>query len=206
MLEVVILALAGTVKTRFTATLATAGVTAVGLTGLDGGLLTARRKPVHRAVVDAHRVLVRDNLAGRVVRVNAGLLRTLVGAGIVPVVSPPALAEDGGPVNTDADRAAAAIAVALAADRLLLLTGAAGVLSDPADESTLLHRLRLPAEGALPFVSGGMGLKLVAAREALTGGVPVVIAAGSGPEPVSAAIAGAGTRVELTVRDRMAAR
>jgi acetylglutamate/LysW-gamma-L-alpha-aminoadipate kinase len=199
MLEVVTLALAGAVKTRLTAALAVAGVTAVGLTGLDGGLLVARRQGAHRALVDGRRVMVRDNHSGRVVRINAVLLRSLHAAGIVPVISPPALAEDGRPVNTNADRAAAAVAVAVAAPRLVLLTGAPGVLADPGDDASLLPRLQLAPTGPPPYLGGGMGLKLIAAREALAGGVPeVLIADGRRPRPLSEALAGAGTRVTLS--------
>jgi acetylglutamate/LysW-gamma-L-alpha-aminoadipate kinase len=198
MLEVVTLALAGAVQTRMTALLAAAGVTAVGLTGLSGGLLTARRKAAHRALVDGRRVLVRDNHSGRVVRVDAGLLHSLLAAGILPVISPPALAEDGRPVNTDADRAAAAVAVAVGARRLVLLTGAPGVLADPRNERSTLARLHLAPTGGPPAVEGGMGLKLIAAREALVGGVPeVLVADGRRQQPVQAALAGAGTAIML---------
>jgi [amino group carrier protein]-L-2-aminoadipate 6-kinase len=198
-LEVVILALAGLVKPGLVAALARQGVRGVGLTGLDGGLLRARRKAPQRAVVDGRRVLVRDNRAGTVHRVDTGLLDLLLGDGVVPVVSPPALTDDGEPVNVNADRAAAAIASALGARLLVFLTGAPGVLRDPADESSLLGTLALVASGPPAVgVGGGMGLKLVAAREALLGGVPRVrIAAGRGAAPVSAALDGAGTEVVL---------
>ncbi|HST63616.1 MAG TPA: acetylglutamate kinase [Mycobacteriales bacterium] len=204
MLEVVTLALAGSVQGRLTTALAAHGVPAVGLTGLDGGLLRARRRTAQRAVLDGRRVLVRDNHSGRLAGVDAGMLHALLapraegGAGVLPVVSPPALAEDGRPVNVDADRVGAAIAAATGADRLVLLTGAPGVLADPADETSLLPRLALDPAGPPPYVGGGMGIKLVAAREALAAGVPVVVVAdGRGPDPVGAALAGAGTRVTL---------
>jgi acetylglutamate/LysW-gamma-L-alpha-aminoadipate kinase len=196
MLEVVTLALAGAVKPRLVGLLASYGVTGVGLTGLDGGLLTARRKETQRAVLDGRRVLIRDNHSGRVVRVNTDLLTVLLDASFMPVVSPPALAQDGRPVNVDADRAAAAVAAALGARTLLLLTGAPGVLTDPEDESSVLSELTLPETGLPPFVSGGMGLKLVAAREALDGGVTdVVVADGRGRHPVRSALGGSGTRM-----------
>ncbi|WP_137992779.1 [LysW]-aminoadipate kinase [Streptomyces vilmorinianum] len=197
-LEVVHLALAGLAKPRLLKALADAGVSPVGLTGLDGGLLRARRKTGQRAVVDGRRIIVRDDHSGRITEVNSGLLTSLLAAGHVPVVSPPALAEDNRPVNTDADRAAAAVAAGLGADVLVLLTGAPGVLADPSDESSVLPVCRVPAAGPPPFTGGGMGLKLVAAREALQGGVGrVLIADGRCPEPVRAALAGRATRVVL---------
>lgn len=198
MLEVVVLALAGLVKPRLVTALGRLGVTAVGLTGLDGGLIRARRKAVHRAIVDGRQMVVRDDHSGRVVSVDSGLLTSLMSAGIVPVVSPPVLAEDGRAVNADADRVAAAIAIALDAETLVMLTGAPGVLADVDDERTVREVYQVPAEGAPQDVSGGMALKLVAAREALVGGVvEALVADGRSPRPVTSALGGAGTRVVL---------
>jgi acetylglutamate/LysW-gamma-L-alpha-aminoadipate kinase len=205
MLEVVTLALAGLVKPRLVAALSRRGVRAVGLTGLDGELLRARRKAPQRAIVDGRKVLIRDNNAGRVYTVETGLLTLLLGHGILPVVSPPALADDGEPVNVNADRAAAAVASALHADLLVLLTGAPGVLRDPADDRSLLSTLVMAPTGSPPseFCGGGMGLKLVAAAEALLGGVGQVrIADGRTGSPVQAAMNGAGTVVVLGPPDQ----
>lgn len=194
-LDVLVLALAGRAKPRLLTALAERGVPAVGLTGLDAGLLAASRKRAHRAVIDGRTVIVRDDHSGRLTSVNAPLLQMLLGAGIVPVVSPPALAEDHRPVNVDADRAAAAMAIALGASHLVLLTAAPGVLDDASDETTVIRRLSLESA---PKVSGGMGLKLVAARTALEGGVPAVsIADGRVPSPIHRALDGAGTSVVL---------
>ncbi|MFI5836659.1 [LysW]-aminoadipate kinase [Micromonospora sp. NPDC051300] len=199
-LEVVLLALAGAVKPRLVAALTAAGAPAVGLTGLDAGLIVARRHGPHRAVIDGRTRLVRDNHTGRIVAVHAGLLRTLLDAGTVPVISPPALGLDGAPVNIDADRAAAAVAAALGARRLLLLTAAPGVLADPADERTVRDVVTLTPNGGPPAgVGGGATVKLLAARDALRAGVgDVMIADGRAHQPVRAALDGAGTRVRLT--------
>lgn len=200
-LEVVILALVGGVKPRIVAELSRLGVPAVGLTGLDGGMLRARRKSAVRAVVDGRTTLVRDNLSGRLTEVRTELPETLLRSGFVPVVSPPAIDEHGHPVNVDADRVAAALAAALGAERLVLLTGAPGVLADPGDDNSVLSTYEVPAAGAPGrFAGGGMALKLVAAREALAGGVASVrIADGRAPDPVSRALAGSGTEVTAAV-------
>lgn len=197
MLEVVILALAGGVKPRIVAELSSHGVPAVGLTGLDGGMLRARRKSAVRTVVDGRTTVIRDNAGGRLGKVHAELPQTLLRAGFTPVISPPALDEQDRPVNVNADRVAAELAVALAADELVLLTGAPGVLADPGDERSLLSTYRIPGTGAPgQFAGGGMALKLIAAREALAGGVASVrVADGRIAGPVSRAMAGAGTTV-----------
>ena len=203
-LEVLILALAGGVKPRIVAELSRLGVPAVGLTGLDGGMLRARRKSAVRSVVDGRTTLVRDNLSGRLCGVRTELPQTLLRSNFVPVVSPPAIDEHDHPVNVDADRVAAALAVALRADHLVLLTGAPGLLADPDDDTSVLSTYAVPASGAPGrFAGGGMALKLVAAREALAGGVTTVrIADGRVPHPVSRAMAGSGTAVTTNPRLR----
>jgi acetylglutamate/LysW-gamma-L-alpha-aminoadipate kinase len=197
-LEVVTLALAGGVRPRLVAALLAAGVPAVGLTGIDGGLLRARRRRTQRAMVDGRQVIVRDDHSGRITEVNTALLDCLLAAGVVPVVSPPVLAEDGAPVNADADRAAAAIAIAMRAATLVLLTSAPGVLADPADPLSVLSVCEVPQAGPPAQRAGGMGVKLTAAREALAAGVrEVLVADGRVPAPVSRALAGCATRVAV---------
>lgn len=195
-MELVTMALAGVTKPRLVAALHRVGVPAVGLTGLDGGLLRAARKPVVRAVVDGRTIVVRGNHGGRLTGVDTRLLVALLAAAHVPVVSPPALDDDGGPVNVDADRVAAAVAVALGATAVVFLTGAPGVLADPVDESTALAVCAVAATGPPPFTTGGMGLKLVAAGEAVAGGVRrVLVADGRGARPVLAALDGRATEI-----------
>jgi acetylglutamate/LysW-gamma-L-alpha-aminoadipate kinase len=197
-LEVVMLALAGQAKPALLIELARLGVPAVGLTGLDAGLLAARRKAALRAIEHGRNVIVTDDHSGHMRSVGTRLLRLLLDAGIVPVVSPPALAEDGRPVNVNADRVAAMTAAALGAERLVLLTAVPGVLAEPGNLASLLPEYRLPSE-ADPAIRGGMTIKLVAAGEALRGGVPEVrIADGRTTEAVRLALRGSGgTRVTL---------
>ena len=194
-LEVVVLALAGKVQTALVAGLAARGVRAVGLSGVDGGLLRARRKEGARAVVDGRVLRVADDLSGTVESADATFLRALLGAGLVPVVGPPAITEKGEVVNVDADRAAAAVAVALGASDLVLLTNVPGVLRDPADPTTLLREVdRRSMDEVVAIAGGRMRKKVLAAREALEGGVGrVVIASSAVPTPVTRALAGEGT-------------
>jgi len=197
-LEVVVLALAGKVQTDIVAAFAQRGVRAVGLSGVDDRLLLARRKEGTRAVVRGRTVHLTDDLSGTVEKVNDGLLRLLLDAGIAPVVGPPAVTASGEVLNVDADRAAAQVAVALGAEALLLLTNVPGLLRDAEDPTSLIPRVGPQAfEEALGFAQGRMRKKLLAAREARAGGVPkVVIAASSGSAPVEEALHGHGTVFE----------
>ena len=198
-LEVVSLALAGVVQPRLVSELLSDGTPAVGLTGVQGALIRARRRKAQRALVRAKQVIIRGDHSGRITQVNSKLLYTLIDAGFVPVISPPVLGEDSSVLNADADRVAAAVAGALRATTLVLLTGAPGVLADPDDPQSVLRVCPVPREGPPLQRDQGIGVKLLAARDALQAGVPtVLIAAGSGPEPLLRALVGAATRVTLS--------
>ncbi len=192
-LEVLTLALAGSVKPRLLREFARAHVPAIGVTGLDAGLVVARRRTSVRAVVDGRRMVVRDDHAGRITAVRGEVLLALLDAALLPVLSPPALLEDGGIGNVNADRMAAAVASTLGATQLVFLTEAPGVLANRDDPDSVLPEFRLPPSGGVvdERVGGGMGIKLVAAREALLGGVPHVrISGASGPNPLRQALHG----------------
>lgn len=198
MLEVVSMALSGLVQPRLVTALLAAGVPAVGLTGADGALLTARRRGPQRTIADGRQVVTRGDRSGRITGVHTGLLGCLLNAGFAPVLSPPVLADDGLIVNADADRVAAAVAGATRASALVLLTGARGVLADPADPESAMATCAVPRHGPPPKRGGGIGVKLLAARDALLAGVPtVLIADGRAPCPVRGALSGAATRVTL---------
>ncbi|PSQ18922.1 acetylglutamate kinase [Halobacteriales archaeon QS_8_69_26] len=192
--------LAGEVNTDLVATLQGAGVDAVGLSGVDGGLVSGPRKSAVRVLEDGKRKVRRGDHSGRVKSVNAHLLRTLMAGGYTPVVSPPMLGEDDGDrlaVNADADRVAAAVAAALSAE-LVLLTDVDGVRRDPDDPGTVIDRVATPDDhGELRDAAEGfMTRKVMAATEALEGGATgVVVADANADSPVIAALDGAGTRI-----------
>jgi [amino group carrier protein]-L-2-aminoadipate 6-kinase len=194
-LEVVVFALAGGVQTGIVAAFARHGVRAVGLSGVDGGLVTAERKEAIRAVVDGRILLVRDDLSGTIREVRVDLVRALLSLGVVPVVGPPAITSRGEVVNVDADRVAAEVAVALGAESLLLLTNVPGLLRDVRDPSSRVPRVDPEGfDAALALASGRMHKKLVAAWSARERGVPrVVIATSQGESPVARALEGDGT-------------
>lgn len=194
-LEVVVMALAGTVQTELVALLARNRVRAIGLSGVDGGLIRARRKDGMRAVVDGRVVTVKDDWSGAIEHVDASLLSSLLGLGLVPVVGPPAVTEHGEVVNVDADRVAAEVAIALHAEALVLLTNVPGLLRDRNDTTTIVRSVaRDEVDAVLLWAEGRMRKKVLAAKSALLGGVGrVVIASSQGDSPVGSALAGAGT-------------
>lgn len=161
-LAIVRMALSGSANKRLVAALNDAGVPAVGLSGEDGALLRAR--PVDRA---------RLGYVGTPSGVNVSLLRTLLQAGYLPVISPVARSDDAGvgpTLNVNGDDAAAAIAIAADAWELLLVSDVEGVLDNGVALSELdaAAAQRLIEDGT---ATGGMGAKLEAALAALDGGV-----------------------------------
>ena len=194
-METVVLALAGKVQTELVAGLGARGARAVGLSGVDGRLLLARRKTGVRAVVDGKVIRLADDLAGAIEAVDAGLLRVLLAGGVAPVVGPPAVTAEGLVVNVDADAVAAAVAGALGAEALVLLTNVPGLLRDPADPTTVVPTVgRNDLDAALALAGGRMKKKMLAARDALAAGVGrVVIASSRADGPVARALAGGGT-------------
>ncbi len=197
-LEIFLMAVNGKVNSLLVESLHALGLNAIGLSGLDGALLQARRKSTIRIVENGKQKVLRDDYTGTIQKVNAGLLIMLLQAGYVPVVAPLARSERGEALNVDADRAAASIAAALGADTLLLLTAASGLLRSFPNEQSLIPRI--PAaqlESHFKFAQGRMKKKLLAGGEALEGGVGrVIIADGRIASPVARALSGAGTTIE----------
>lgn len=194
-MEVFLMALAGKMNTQIVARLQSLGARAIGLSGADGGLLRGRRKEAVRAVDGGRVLLVKDDHSGTIDEVNAELLNVLLASHYVPVVCPPAVTAMGELINADADRVAAKVAVALQAEQLLLFTNVPGLLREPGDPSSLIPRVpRDDLDRVMNFAYGRMKKKLVAAKEALEGGVPrVVIATSRAEDPVERALSGLGT-------------
>jgi len=194
-MEVFTMALPGKLNTEIVARLQSLGTKAIGLSGADGGLLVGRRKQAVRAMDNGRVLLVKDDHSGTVDSVNAELLQVLLGAGYVPVISPPAMTAQGELINADADRVAAMVAVAVKAEALLLFTNVPGLLREPSDPSTLIPEVpREKLVQVMDFAYGRMKKKLFAAKEALEGGVPkVVIASSAVTDPVERALSGQGT-------------
>ena len=195
MLEIYVAAAAGQVNKRLVAMLQGLGCNAVGLSGVDGRLLVARRKAAVRAVENGRQRVVRDDYTGKLISANGDLLRMLLSAGYTPVVAPLALGEKAERLNVDGDRAAALLAASLHAERLVILSNVPGLLANFPDESSLVGHVPVERlDWAMSLAQGRMKKKVLAAREALEAGVRTVILSDSrAPNPVQTALSGAGT-------------
>ena len=161
--EVVEMVLGGPMNRLLVSALRDAGIDAIGLCGVDGGLLTA--EPTKSGLGEV----------GEIVKVRASLLQSLLLAGLTPVVAPvaPSNSSPVRPLNVNADQAASAVAAALNAQELLFVSNVAGVTIDGIAQPTLAAQEIEPMI-ELGIASGGMAAKLRAAAQALGAGVRAV--------------------------------
>ena len=193
-LNIFAMAVAGAINTELVAGLQQRGINAIGLCGIDGRLLVARRKSTVRTVTSEGRtMLLRDDYTGQIEQVNTRLLEQLLAASYTPVIAPLALSYEGERLNVDGDRAAAAIAVALQADTLALMTNVPGLLRNINDDTSLIHTIPIAEfEDCMVYAQGRMRKKLLGAQEALQGGVSRICI---GNESLQAVLNGAGTTI-----------
>ncbi len=169
-MDVVRMVLTGQVSRELVGLINAEGPHAVGLSGEDAGLLQARKR---QASVDGESVDV--GLVGEVVRVNPDAIQDLIDAGRIPVVSTvaPDIDDPAYVLNVNADLAAAAIAVALGARKLIILTDVEGLYSDWPNKESLVRRIHVSdAEKMLPSLESGMVPKIEACVRAVQKGVP----------------------------------
>lgn len=174
------------------------GVNAVGLSGLDGRIFEGKHKDSVRSVEDGKIKILRGDHTGTVEKVNVGLLELLLNNGYLPVLTPPGSSYEGVAINVDGDRAAAAVAVALKAEALLLLSNVPGLLRNFPDEASLIpHIPANDVENFMSFAQDRMKKKVLGAAEAVQGGVGKVIFGDARLEgSVQKALAGQGTVVQ----------
>jgi acetylglutamate/LysW-gamma-L-alpha-aminoadipate kinase len=186
-IQVFTMVMAGKINKEIVRRLQSRKIPALGLSGLDGGLIRAERKK--RLVVKderGRRRVIQGGYTGKVTYVDGSLLQTLLGAGYVPVIAPVALGSENDPLNLDGDRTAAYVAGALKADLLLLLTDVEGVTIAG---SVIRHFGAAEAKRNMPNLGPGMTTKVYAALEALSMGVgKVKISSGCMENPFTTAM------------------
>ncbi|MGJ5993110.1 acetylglutamate kinase [Streptomyces acidiscabies] len=166
-MEVVRMVLTGRVQRELVGSINAHGPFAVGLTGEDAHTMTAVRRP---AWVDGRPVDI--GLVGEVVDVNPDTVRALLDQGRIPVVSPVARGADGEVYNVNADLAASALASALDAERLVMLTDVPGLYADwPRCEEVVPRLTAGELQALLPELASGMLPKMEGCLRAVRGGV-----------------------------------
>lgn len=170
------------------AALARETIPALGLSGLDGGLIRAERKKKLISVEDGRKRVLDGGFTGQISKVNGDLLTAILREGYIPVIAPVALGEEFEFLNVDSDRAAAHVAGELKSDVIIFLTDVQGVYI----EEQLIHEMKVDdAESTMKKVGFGMEKKLLASVEAVRMGVgKAIIASGRVEEPITRALAG----------------
>jgi acetylglutamate kinase len=170
-IDVTAMVLNGLINTHVLGICRDLNIEAVGISGVDAGLVRAHKRP---PVPDSHGELIDYGFVGDIDAVDTTVLRKLLDNGLMPVVSPLSADETGTLLNINADTVAAAIGAALGAEKLILCTGAAGILGSVEDPRSLISYTdlrglkRLREEGR---IADGMLPKAKAIEDAIRGGV-----------------------------------
>ena len=176
MVEVVEMVLAGTVNKHVAGLITAAGALAVGICGKDGGMIRARK--LSRTVRDPGSHIERAldlGFVGEPVSIDVSVIHALTGAGLIPVIAPVGMGEDGQTYNINADTVAGAVAAALGAKRMLMLTDVPGVLD--ADKRLIpeMTVAEVMAHCASGVIHGGMLPKVETCVGAVQGGVKAAV-------------------------------
>lgn len=168
-MDVVRMVLVGKVGRELVGLLNAHGPLAVGMSGEDAGLFTAQRRGTQ---VDGEEIDL--GMVGEVSEVNTDAVTDLIEAGRIPVIASVAPDHDGAVYNVNADTAAAALASALGADRLIVLTDVEGVYSNwPSTDEIIASISTTELRAMLPTLGSGMIPKMEACLKAVEGGVPL---------------------------------
>ncbi len=176
-MEITEMVLAGKLNKEIVSMLSGLGAKAVGISGKDGGLLTAVKKPMTVTDEQGHEEEIDLGFVGEVTGVNPEIIETLVTKSYIPVIAPVGAGEDGESYNINADYAAGAIAGALQADKLVLLTDVEGIYADYEDKDSLISMVRTSEVDGLissGVISGGMIPKIECCVHAISSGVAQV--------------------------------
>jgi acetylglutamate kinase len=169
-MEVVEMVLAGRINKHIVSLIGRQGGRAVGISGIDDGLLLARKAPpvqTKSGPVDTGRV-------GEICEVRPAVVTALVASGFIPVIAPLAVDADGQSLNINADTAAGELASALRAEKLVLMTDTAGVCDRNGKLLQSLSASEIARLREAEVITGGMIPKVECALSALSGGVQKV--------------------------------
>ncbi len=174
-MDVVEMVLGGSVNQDIVSLIASAGGRAVGITGKDGGLISARKLTLTRSAAEGSALTAPEIIdigqVGEVEAVDTRILNTLIADGFIPVIAPIGTDAQGRSYNINADVVAGHIAQALSAEKLILLTNTPGVLDPDGNVLTGLDPDQVAALIKSGVIEGGMLPKVQCALDALTGGV-----------------------------------
>lgn len=172
--EVVEMVLSGRINKRIVQAINDQGGKAVGLSGKDANLMVCE-KDIKTVIRDGQEIAIDLGLVGRPVEMNPQVLQRFLGSDFIPVVAPVGTGRHGETFNVNGDTAAGAIAAAMKADRLLLLTDVSGVKDAEGNVITQLSADDVRVLTGSGVIAGGMIPKTQTALDAIAGGVRAVV-------------------------------
>ena len=185
--DIYLMVVAGLNNKRIVKEMIVKDLPAVGISGIDGGMIIADRFKKAMVILDGKKKL-KDNYTGKPSKLNVQLIETLWEKNYIPVIASVAISEDNEIVAGDSDRISNAIAVATKADKLILLTDVDGVLDK--NNKLINHINNQSADSILENVTGGMKTKLITALKSASEGIKqVIIASGLQENPILKALA-----------------
>ncbi len=173
-LEIARMVLVGNINTEIVSLIGRHGGKGIGLSGKDGKLIIAKKKPFQKVIIENVEHEVDLGWVGDTEIINTEILNIVTREGYIPVISPIAMDVNGRALNLNADTVAGDIAAALGAKKLILMTDVPGVLKDPKDRSSRISRVSLEDVEHLireGVISGGMIPKMRGAATAVESGV-----------------------------------
>lgn len=185
--EIFTMVISGRINKAIVQMLQKNGINAIGLSGVDARIIEAERKKTLLIINEKGRKQAIDGgYTGKITKINAKFIKSLLAQGLTPVISPIAISEESEFLNVDGDRAAAYVAGNVGCDKILFITNVDGLLMD----DKLVTNLTLAqAKEIRPKIGPGMEKKILAATEALDMGVKeALIGNGQRENPISSAI------------------
>lgn len=185
--EIFTMVISGRINKTIVQMLQKNGINAIGLSGVDARIIEAERKKTLLIINEKGRKQAIDGgYTGKITKINAEFIKSLLAQGLTPVISPIAISEESEVLNVDGDRAAAYVAGNVGCDKILFITNVDGLLMD----DKLVTNLTLAqAKEIRPKIGPGMEKKILAATEALDMGVKeALIGNGQRENPISSAI------------------
>lgn len=171
-MDIVEMVLGGLVNKEIVSLINKHGGKTIGLSGKDGNLIKAKKKVIKKTSLEAGVEEIIDiGLVGEVTEINSGILESLEKEGFTPVISPIGIGDRGETLNINADYVASAIASALKAEKLILLTDVAGIKDKSGNIIPTIHKKDIKKLIDDGTVSGGMLPKIQACKQAIDGGV-----------------------------------
>lgn len=175
-MEIIKMVLVGKISTNIVSQICYHDGKGIGVSGKDSQLIHARKKPLHK-IKNSQTGIEEEidlGLVGEITCINNELLEMFTSNNYIPVISPIGIADDGTTLNLNADTVAGELASNINAEKLIILTDVPGVLKDPEDPDSLIHKIRIdevPDLIANGTITGGMIPKIETCVKAIKGGV-----------------------------------